>query len=128
MTPDERYPKRLEMIEVLSRDPMTAIELAAEVGQSPSRMRTHLNDLHAEKRVYVYDWKRTRGRTGAMSAIYKAGNRKDKPKPDWRESRREASRRHYATHRISISLRRRAKTGTLTPFSQLMCDTYQPRK
>lgn len=68
------------ILELLAK-PHTRQQLAAATHIGVRGVQSYLTKLMAEepRRIYVHDWQRNS--PGSPSAIYKLGNRRDKPKP-----------------------------------------------
>jgi DNA-binding transcriptional ArsR family regulator len=117
-----RHATRNKILELLEQEALTAKELEALVGIAETGVRRHLRMLRAAtpKQVYISDWHRMVGKSGLWGAVYRAGDKRDKPQPDLVDARKQASARHYRKYAGVYKARRTACDGRAHPFAGLL--------
>jgi DNA-binding transcriptional ArsR family regulator len=112
---------KARIVELLADEKMTALQLTELLGVNHSTTTRALNALRKKdnKRIYIHDWKRPIGTPGGnQEAIYRVGDKKDKPRPK-PDRAAELERYRIKWGRVS-RLRKQAKAGPVNPFAQLM--------
>lgn len=98
--------------------PTTAKDLVTETSKSRDAVRTAINRLHAEKKVFIKDWPYTSMHRSALWAL-RTGGQSDAPKPPARplhELQVEWARRN----KILIKARRSINAARGNPFAMLI--------
>lgn len=90
--PDRKTARIMDILELLTV-PHTVHEICAEITLTPSGVRRYLQELKADKRIYIKGWRHP-GKRGDLAPIYALGNRPDAPKRG--ESRSERYKREKA--------------------------------
>lgn len=119
--PDRRTARIMQILELLIA-PKAAADLAPLMTITISGTRRYLQELRADKRIYIKSWRHP-GKRGDWAPVYMIGNKPDAPKPKETRAERHAKDKADADKYERILAKRRAasrvKTATSKPSNWL---------
>jgi predicted ArsR family transcriptional regulator len=115
--PDSFSIRRAEVLAALRQHKkLTQPQCASLLGYRVEELRRVFDALHAQRSIYISDWKRSYGTGGGMARIFSLGAKPDAPRPkhDVRADNRRCKQRQRALQKPKHAPR------TLNPWANLL--------